>query len=242
MKKQHINIFEHQDGLVEGLSEFFARKVQEKNGLYHVALSGGSTPKQWYQNLTSRHRLHIDWEKVRFYWGDERMVPPDSAESNFGEASRLLLKPLNIPDAHHLRIRGELPASKAAEEYERSLLQVLPMADNVPVLDIVVLGMGDDGHTASIFPGQLHLWSHERLCVAAEHPQSGQPRVSFTGKMINNARHVVMLVSGAGKAEKVAEILAVKPGSEHLPASWVDPGRGQLYWFLDKDAAKLYAS
>ena len=145
-----------------------------------------------------------------------------------------LNKPLNI-----YRVSGEKEPESAAEKYENQILRTIPSVNGKPVFDLIILGIGNDGHTASIFPEQQSLWNSNSLCVVASHPESGQKRVSFTGKLINNAKKVVFLVSGPSKASILKAI--IKPGNDtrKYPAGLVNPGSGHLYWFVDRAAAKL---
>jgi 6-phosphogluconolactonase len=177
----------------------------------------------------------IDWGKIHLYWVDERCVPPDDPESNFGMTRKHLLDQVPLPTENIHRIAGELEPSEAANQYEEMLKNTLGAA---PVFDLLMLGMGNDGHTASIFPHQIALWHSERLCVVATHPESGQMRVSLTGKVINNAASVAFLVAGEDKQDKIAAIFDRQKNFEQYPASLVKPSHGNLFWFLDREAAK----
>lgn len=227
-------IFESQEHLVNGFTEYFFKLLHGKNGIFNVALSGGSTPKIWFDNLARHHANEPFWGNIHFYWGDERCVAPDDADSNFGMTKRYLFDRVPVPAKNIHRIHGELPPEDAAELYEKDLRQNL---GETPVFDLLILGMGDDGHTASIFPNEIKLWNSDRLCVVAMHPLSGQKRVSLTGKVINAAAAVAFLVTGEKKQERVREIINQEPIAVYYPASLVSPGNGTLHWFLDKAAA-----
>jgi len=204
-----------------------------------MAFSGGSTPKSWFDYLAENHAEDIPWERLQIFWGDERFVPPDDPESNYGMTKKHLLEKIKIPEENLHRILGELDPASAAEQYEKELKDNL---GDKPVFDLIILGMGDDGHTASIFPHEIKLWDSERLCVVATHPISVQKRVSFTGKVINNATAVTFMVTGENKSERVREIINEEPNSVYYPASLVKPNKGTLHWFIDHEAAKLIES
>lgn len=236
MDEPVVFVFENKQNLVTEFSSFFAKLVSQADASFRVALSGGSTPKIWFEDLAANHRDDIDWQKVHLYWGDERCVPPDHSESNFGMTNSYLMEKIDIPESHVHRIKGELDPVQAADEYSKELSEFQDESE-IPEFDLVILGMGDDGHTASIFPFQIHLWDHPEICVVATHPESGQKRVSLTGKVINNARAVAFLVTGEAKSEKVEAILNASEKSAGLPAALVNPRHGELFWFLDKEAA-----
>lgn len=229
-------VFEDKDKLVKGFTEFFIDLLNQKEGRFSIALSGGSTPKVWFEYLAQIPKDDIDWGSVHVYWGDERCVPPDNEDSNYGMTKKHLLELIDIPEKNIHRIKGELKPEEASSQYEHELKANLSEG-NIPVFDLVILGMGDDGHTASIFPHEINLWDSDDFCVVATHPTSGQQRVSLTGKVINSARSVAFLVTGKSKAEKIHEILETNDAQSPYPASLVNPTEGILYWFLDSLAA-----
>ena len=231
-------IFEDKQKLVKGFSEYFIKLINDKSGSFHVALSGGSTPKTWFEYLVSNHKDDIVWERVHFYWGDERCVPPDDEQSNYGMTKSYLLDHIVIPESNIHRIKGELYPEEAAEQYSKLLFDNFNDT-GIPKFDLVILGLGEDGHTASIFPHQIDLWEVKKNCVVATHPTSGQHRVSITGQVINNARAVAFLVSGDSKKERVKEIIKEESYAAYYPASLVNPVNGSLHWFLDASAATL---
>ena len=231
-------IFDDKGKLVKGFTEYFIKLLNEKTGPFSVALSGGSTPKIWFDYLSENHKNDIDWNRVHFYWGDERCVAPDDKESNYGMTKTQLLDHIEIPPKNIHRIMGELEPEEASLLYAKELSDHLN-SNNIPVFDLIILGMGDDGHTASIFPHQIDLWDSDELCVVATHPISGQHRVSITGNVINHAKSVTFLVTGENKTERVKEIIDEEPNASYYPASLVKPIDGTLHWFLDASAAKL---
>jgi 6-phosphogluconolactonase len=203
-----------------------------------IALSGGSTPKLLFSVLADKYGEKVRWEFVHFFWGDERCVPPHDPESNFGMTSRLLLESINIPHSNVHRVIGEDDPGKEAIRYSEEILKFTAIRHGLPVFDLIILGLGDDGHTASIFPGQLELMTSEKICSVAFHPATGQKRITITGPVINNAETVIFLVSGANKAEVVADIIE-KPGTTEYPAAAIEPSDGVLKWYLDIDAASM---
>ena len=238
MKEPKVLIFDDKDKLAAAFTHHFVNLVNMKNGPFYVALSGGSTPRVWFDHLRTLPEGDIPWENIHFFWGDERCVPPDDEDSNYGMTKKHLFDHIRIPEENIHRIRGEILPGEAASQYERELIKYLP-GEGVPVFDLIILGMGDDGHTASIFPDQIHLWDSPSLCVVASHPETGRQRVSLTGKIINNANVVAFLVTGSNKAEKVKEIIHGEPAAGNYPAALVKPSRGMLYWFLDREAGQL---
>lgn len=204
-----------------------------------IALSGGSTPRSLFDFWTTLSSHEIDWSRIKFFWGDERCVPPTHNESNYKMTKEHLFDFVPVPKEHIFRILGENDPAGEAERYSELLQQELEIVDGVPSFDIMMLGMGDDGHTASIFPHQqATLWHHNNNCVTATHPVSGQIRVSVTGKVINAARNVVFLVTGNNKADKVEEIIShPDEAAKKYPAAMVQPDSGNLIWLLDVQAA-----
>jgi len=235
MKKE---IYKDKQEVAEQFCAYFADLIAG-DGPFHVALSGGSTPKIVFDVLAATYGDTINWNNIHFYWGDERCVPPTDAQSNYKMTVDHLFSKIEMPEANIHRILGEAEPSREAMRYANLLEINLDRVDGVPQFDLVLLGMGDDGHTASIFPHEIALWNADDHCVVATHPDSGQRRVSINGTVINTAKQVAFLVTGAGKAEKVDEILNQKDGFGQYPAALVQPQSNNLTWFLDADAAKL---
>lgn len=217
-------------------SKYLATLIASKK-IVHVALSGGSTPKIVFDELAVNFQSAIDWKGVHLYWGDERCVDPTDDDSNYKMTVEHLISKIEIPKENIHRIKGENEPAYEAKRYSRLLDETLPKSAEIPSFDLVILGMGDDGHTASIFPHEIDLWHSEKLCEVAIHPDSGQKRVSITGQVINAAETVAFLVTGTNKVDKVDEILNKKGSFEKYPASLVDPQSGNLLWFLDASAA-----
>ncbi|NAY90618.1 6-phosphogluconolactonase [Muricauda sp. JGD-17] len=231
-----LKIYKDKNEVAEEFSAFFAERTKGDKP-FHVALSGGSTPKIVFDVLADKFSDGIDWNNIHFYWGDERCVPPSDDESNYKMTVEHLFLKIDVPQANIHRILGENDPEGEAMRYANLLEINLDRVEGVPQFDLVILGMGDDGHTASIFPHQIELWNSNDHCVVATHPQSGQKRVSINGKVINMAKEVAFLVTGKSKAEKVKTIVEKATGYETFPASLVNPSSGNLFWFLDEDAA-----
>lgn len=207
--------------------------------LVNVALSGGNTPKALFDYWANEGRGLLAWEKVAFFWGDERCVPPDDEMSNYGMTYvHLFAKVPEITKEQIHRIDGEADPESEAVRYGTLLEEMLPLRNGYPCFDLILLGLGDDGHTASIFPNQIEKWDATSNCVVAEHPQSNQKRISLTGQVINNADEVIFMVTGSGKATIVQHLIegdeAIK---KQYPAANVKLASGTLYWYLDKEAA-----
>lgn len=207
------------------------------HGRFTVALSGGSTPRGLHQELVTDFSSWLPWEKVFFFWGDERHVPPESSDSNYRMANETLLSKLPIPGKNIFRMPAELPdAREAARKYEQTLQDFFHPAPNAfPRFDFILLGMGPDGHTASLFPGTAALEEKDHFVVANWVEKLNTFRITFTYPVLNNAASVMMLVNGDEKAEMVRR--ALKDPSANLPCQRVRPANGELVWFLDKGAA-----
>lgn len=217
------------------IAETGAAAIGER-GTFALALSGGSTPRATYEHLA---RANLDWAKVHVFWSDERCVPPANPESNYGMTRAALLDQVAIPAANIHRIPGELEPAAAAAAY-RDEIDAHFGAGGIPRLDLVLLGLGEDGHTASLFPGTEAVKRGDELVVENFVPLLDQWRVTMTYPFINGARKVIFLVGGDHKAQVVKELIESK--SSRLPASAVRPMSGNLVWLLDKAAASLLAN
>jgi 6-phosphogluconolactonase len=204
-------------------------------GRFSVALSGGSTPQQLYHMLGSSYREIIRWELTHLFWSDERCVAKDHVQSNFRLAYDAMISRIGIPNENIHRIQGELAPGEAAAAYEAELNRHFG-ADALPRFDLVLLGIGEDGHTASLFPESETLSETKRLAVPAFSPSAGDWRVTLTLPVLNNTALVVFLVTGRTKAGIMTEIL-VNDTKDAYPAGLVSPHHGRLIWLLDEDAA-----
>lgn len=203
-----------------------------------IALSGGNTPLTLFTVMGAVYSSKTDWRRVEFYWSDERCVPPESHESNFRTAREAFFDKARIPSKNIHRIKGEEDPVKEAERYSDLIRKRIPVKRGLPAFDVILLGLGEDGHTASLFPGDEKILESYRICEVSEHPATGQKRITLTLPVINNAERVIFMVSGRNKAEIVAEILN-NSGSDFYPASLVAPWHGKLYWYLDTGSASL---
>jgi 6-phosphogluconolactonase len=237
-----LNIFSTPYELAEKFAEEFAGKVTESakfNKRISVALSGGTTPELLFSLLGDHFSKSIPWEYVHFFWGDERCVPPDDKESNYGMTHRRLFEKIDIPASNIHRIRGEDNPGEEASRYSEELADFLNSRDGMPLFDLIILGLGEDGHTASIFPGHKELFSSDKICEVTVHPVTLNKRITITGKVINNADSVAFLVTGKKKAEIIEKIIKKSGMAQNFPASSVVPVYGILSWYLDRDAAML---
>ncbi len=228
-------ISESKNEVAKQFARFFYELTKDKE-VFHVALSGGSTPKVVFDLLAADYAETINWSSIHFYWGDERCVAPTDDQSNYKMTVTHLFSKISIPETNINRIVGEDDPSDEAKRYSELLEDKLDDINGIPQFDLVILGMGDDGHTASIFPHEIDLWDADENCVVATHPASGQKRVSLTGKVINAAKQIAFLVTGANKAEKFGKIRASGENARIFPAALVKPTAGELTWFLDEAA------
>ena len=209
------------------------------SGRMTVALAGGSTPKALYSLLASEpYRSMVDWSKIHFFWGDERHVPPDHEDSNYRMAYESLLSQVPVASENIHRMQGELPkASDAADVYEEVLRSVFsPSPGEVPIFDLILLGMGSDGHTASLFPGTDAVHESLRWVTAPWVEKFQTHRVTLTPVVINQARHVMFLVSGEDKASAVQAVLEGPTQPDRYPSQVVHPVSGELTWLIDERA------
>jgi len=206
-----------------------------------VALAGGSTPRGLYRLLTGEpYRSQFSWEHLRVFWGDERTVPPDHQESNYRMAEEALLSHVPVPSRQVFRMEGELPAGEAAARYEAVLREQFKLSPGeVPRFDLIILGMGPDGHTASLFPGTSALAELHKLVAASWVEKFHTYRVTLTPPVLNAAKHVVFLVSGQDKAMALQGVLEGPSEPSRYPAQIINPTAGELVWLINQDAAGL---
>lgn len=240
-----VKIFPNFDELNFFAAEKFveiANKAAKENGRFTISLAGGSTPKSLYQLLSSDNfKNQIDWKRVFFFFGDERNVPPDSEESNFRTANENLFAPLQISDKNIFRWQTELKdADKIAEDYKIIVTVFFALSkDELPRFDLILLGMGEDGHTASLFPSTEALKENKKIVAVNWVEKLNTNRLTFTYPTINNASNVIFLVSGESKAEALKEILEGKYQPEKYPAQAVKLNDGNLFWLIERRAAQL---
>jgi 6-phosphogluconolactonase len=233
------------ESLARGVAEQFVTLSEAAiaaRGRFAVALAGGSTPQASYTLLASAEMAaQVEWSRVHVFWGDERCVPPDHPGSNYVMARQTLLGRVPIPPQNIHRIRGELEPEQAASEYERTLHTFFspPTEKPVPGLDLILLGMGNDGHTASLFPGSAALHERTRWVVAYYVDKLQSWRITLTPTVINAAAHVTFVVSGAGKAERLRQVLLGPYQPDVLPAQMIEPDSECLIWLVDAEGAAL---
>lgn len=227
-------------------ARLFAAKVEqavETRGIARVAISGGSTPQATFKLLGDPAQPFlstIPWDKLQVFWVDERCVPPTDPESNYGVAKNLLLSKVPIPEANIFRMEGELDPQEAASRYESALRNAMKLEGaEAPAFDLLMLGMGPDGHTASLFPNTDGLNELGRLVIANHVPQKDTWRISLTWTVINQAREVAFEIEGAGKAAILAEVLTGPRDPERLPSQLIRPSNGKLLFLLDEAAAAM---
>jgi 6-phosphogluconolactonase len=218
----------------ERIADLLVKTIHDKTRATLV-LTGGKTPKPIYEMLASPfYSDPIDWKRVHIFWGDERCVPPENPDSNFGMARSALISKIDVPPENVHRMKGELDAEDAADLYEREIIDFFQDA-GIPSFDLLLLGMGEDGHTASLFPGTQ--WDEKRFVIANHVPQSGAQRVSMTPLILNSAAKIIFLVAGRNKADALACVLE-NPACDY-PAARIRASQGSLAWMIDSSAASL---
>ncbi len=234
------------DVLAREVARYFgelAREAIADRSRFTVALSGGTSPLATFGRLAQGAAGTLDWAKVFVFWCDERCVPPDHADSNYGAAKRLLLDPVRVPAANIHRMQGELEPALAADRYEESLREYFAdTADGVPQLDLALLGLGMDGHTASLFPETIVATvlapeNRGRWVLPVHLRSRASWRITLTPPVINAARHIAFIATGGDKAVVVHDVLQGATHPETLPAQLIAPLKGDLTWFLDRAAA-----
>jgi 6-phosphogluconolactonase len=244
-----VTIFKDSDDLAVHAADLITQATQKAiraRGRAMLALAGGSTPKKTYRVLAqSARRSRIDWAHTYLFFGDERFVPLDDPSSNFAMVQRTLLAPASVPAGHTFPAPTQLGTAAAAAEYAATLTRAFGIGDSrdPPRFDLILLGLGEDGHTASLFPGAVSLWVTDRWVVVSP-PGSLPPpveRITLTFPVLNAAREILFLVSGQTKAEALRDVLEGQSSREERPAVGVCPVDGTLTWFVDEAAASRLA-
>ncbi|MBN1822055.1 MAG: 6-phosphogluconolactonase [Prolixibacteraceae bacterium] len=235
-----VKIFKTPKKVVKALAKELVNITHKSDQeTFNIALSGGKTPKLLFETLAKKYFDLIPWDKIHFWWGDERCVPPDNIESNFNLANLYLFSGLLVPESNIHRIRGEEDPKKEALRYGKEIDDHLNMRGDWPVFDLIILGLGNDGHTASIFPYHMELIDYQKNCAVTKHPLTNRPRITITGNVLNNSNRVFFLVTGKNKALRIAEIMNDDDAAKLLPAYYIQPENGELVWYIDEDAASL---
>lgn len=233
-----IRIFKNTGEISEAIAKMLFRLMDQPGQTpIHIALSGGNTPKAIFRYLTQTYGKKLADNRFHFWWGDDRCVPPTHDDSNYKWAHELWLKPIGIADKNIHRVMGENNPETEAIRYSKELNQWCNIKNGFPVIDLNLLGLGDDGHTASIFPHCMELLSSENWCEVATHPTTEQKRITFTGRVINNSAQIVFISTGANKAKMVKNV-AIDSNPE-FPASHIKSLNGETIWLIDNDAAQL---
>ena len=243
MSKREIIILDDANALSVRAAEeivYIAGEAICINGQFTLCLAGGATPAETYGMMATRFNLSVDWKEVQFFWGDERCVPPDDEASNFGLAERTLLSKLALSPTQIHRIRGEELPAAAAAAYEEELGRFFSLGDGeFPRFDLVLLGLGDDGHCASLFPGSPLIFEKRRMVATVELEAPQRRRVTLTPAALNNAARIMFIVAGEKKAEAVKNVLEGPNDPSRFPAQIIAPTDGAVTWLLDRSAASL---
>ena len=243
--KPEIMICDSSGDVSRKAAELFAKLAREAidaRGVFTVALSGGSTPRVTYARLSEEpYYSRIPWERVQFFWGDERSVPPDHPESNFRMANECLVSHIPIPPENVHRMQAEdLNLERAVTAYEEQIRTVFKLGPGEsPQFDLIMLGLGEDGHTASLFPSSEALNEMKRLVVATYVDRLGAYRMTVTYPVLNDARCILFLAPGLSKAELLRKVLQGPHDPTRLPSQAIKPKQGSLIWMIDQDAASL---
>jgi len=238
--KTEIRIFKNMESLSHNSANLFvegAAQAIAERGRFLVALNGGSTPNRLFQLLATDYRDKIDWNNTHLFWGDERCVPPDDPGSSYGQAKELLLNHVTIPENNIHRAKGELEPHAASIEYAKILKSFANNNLEFPRFDLVYLGMGEDGHTASLFPNSPVDVTEPTLPVTANYQDRPANRVTMTQLVFNQAHVVAFMATGEKKANTLAEVLSDRYNPTLYPAQRIAPKDGNLIWLIDEAAA-----
>ncbi len=212
--------------------------TESKQKHFNIALSGGTTPSLLYRRLVKKFQNQIPWHIVHFWWGDERMVDSASPDSNFHMVWQSMLSKVPVDKAQIHTIEGGTNNDEAeALRYAAEIEQFVPIKNQLPCFDLILLGLGEDGHTASIFPDTLNLMESSSICAVVEHPVTAQKRITLTGKIINNASNILFLTTGESKAVVVSNIMNSRESAREYPAYYILPDHGKMVWIIDEAAS-----
>jgi len=238
--KPDIRIFKDLEILSRHAANIFvdqaAQAIVERDR-FLVALNGGNTPTRLFQLLATDYKDKVDWNKTHIFWGDERCVPPDDRGSSYGQARDALLSHVSIPESNIQRVKTELGPAEAAKDYALTLKEFAAPSLDILRFDLIYLGMGEDGHTASLFPGSPVKVTEMAIPVTANYQDRPANRVTMTQLVINQAYHIVFMATGEKKAITLAEVLSDRYNPELYPAQRIDSKAGELIWLVDENAA-----
>jgi 6-phosphogluconolactonase len=240
--------YQSTDELAENLSIDFLNYISKGNKSghdIHIALSGGNTPKAFFERIAMnqlKSKTPVPWLKVHLFWVDERCVPPDHADSNYGMTLSALIHKIDLNENNIHRIKGEKNPGPEARRYSEEVKMLVPLKEGIPVFDLIFLGVGDDGHTASIFPNRIDLLDADKIYETATHPDTGHIRITMTGKPILRAKKIIFVVTGKSKSMIVRQIINHEPESSRYPAAYIYHNRNDADWYLDSAATKFLKS
>jgi len=242
MNGENTILCQNPSDLARRAAEEFVRLANlyvTENGRFSVVLSGGSTPKSLYTLLATPEFCNsIRWSQVYLFWGDERCVPPDHPDSNYRMALEALISKVPIPKENIFRMKGERSPQDAADEYEQELIKYFNLTEaTLPCFDLILLGLGEDGHTASLFPGSIALTETKHLVTAPYVEHLKTHRLTLTLPVLNNSAFIFFLVAGINKAPVLREVLQSESDENDFPAQKINPQKGKLVWFVDRAAA-----
>lgn len=236
--------YQSADELADKLSLNFLEYIsggKHADGKINIALSGGNTPKAFFERITvnqSNRKTPVQWDQVHLFWVDERCVPPDHTESNYGMTRTSLLNKILLYERNIHRIKGEDDPDSEALRYSLEVKKAVSLKEGIPVFDWIFLGIGNDGHTASIFPNRPDLLDADNIYETAIHPDTGQFRITLTGRSILRAKKITFLVTGKSKSLIVRQIINREPEACQYPAAYFYHNRNDAEWYLDAAAAK----
>ncbi len=240
--RPEIIVCSNRDDLIRSAAQHFVEVVNSSistRGLFRAALSGGATPPALYRLLASDEcRSQIDWARVHLFWGDERCVPPDDEESNYRMACETLISTVKMPEENIHRIKGER-GEMAASEYEEEIIETFGLqVGSFPVFDLMLLGLGEDGHTASLFPGTDAVREGQRIVTSVSPATVETTRITLTPPVINSSLQTIFIAAGGGKAVALREVIEGEYRPDSFPAQITRRSRGRVTWIVDREAAK----
>lgn len=209
----------------------------EKKRDFYIAVSGGSTPMVLFHIWREEFLDQIDWPRLQIYWVDERCVDPRHGDSNYGMTKKILLDHVPVKSEQIHRMIGEIDSAFEKERYAREVMESVPLVNGIPQFDLILLGMGDDGHTASIFPSQEKLYEVDEIITVSQKPRTNSIRITMTGKLIRNAKRVSFFVTGSAKAPIIAEIFSDRESAKAYPAYYFAKNCADVSFYLDESAA-----